>query len=179
MLKLVACVFLILGFSLIVHATPQQPDILIYQNKSYGLYSAPLESYYKDYVTRPAFKIKQDEDWISNNWRGYIATWEIKNDFLYLVKIDAWICTNEERLANKCRRAELKELFGEKYIDDRVLANWFSGELSISEGRRVDESSRYNPMREKETILTVEHGKVIKSTKVNHTVKKGSLFPSG
>jgi len=73
-------------------ATAQAPDVLIYNGKTYDLFSNPLEDFYgEDESKRPKFWVAPDT-MSSGNWRGYVATWEIIDDKLYLSKIDSWFC---------------------------------------------------------------------------------------
>ena len=62
--------------------TAQAPDWLIYRNERHRLYSNPLEQYLRSAANRPHFRA-----WSSANWRGYIATWEFRDEFLYLTDL--------------------------------------------------------------------------------------------
>ena len=74
----------------------------------------------------------------NGNWRGYGATWEIESKVLYLREIDAVICNFQEFISKKCKKAELRELFGDKYVNGMVKADWYSGELRIPDGRQLE-----------------------------------------
>lgn len=54
--------------------------------------------------------------------RGYNAIWEIHEDCLYMVAIDAWI---------HGMKADLRMIFPDRFKDGRVKADWFTGELSL------------------------------------------------
>ena len=59
--------------------TAQSPDILFRDRQRYSLLSNPLESYFSDDRPRPKFLgIRTD------NWRGYVAQWEIDEGCLFL-----------------------------------------------------------------------------------------------
>jgi hypothetical protein len=163
-------VFLIFPLT-VAAATPQAPDKLIYEGQLYHLYSNPLESYYESRKDRPSFFINPDPRQISTGlWRGYIATWKIEGGALYLVEIESWIC--DESQNNKCRRADLKELFGAKYRDGKVEADWYSGELKLPLGEILRHVwLGYSSIYEKEIILKVESGKVVGKELIDNTKK--------
>lgn len=152
-------------------ATPQAPDKLIYEGQTYELFSNPLESYYEGRKDKPRFFISPDPKHILTGlWRGYIATWKIEGGALYLVEIDSWIC--DESQNNKCRRADLKELFGAKYRDGKVEADWYSDELKLPLGKMLRSVwLGYSSIYEKEIILKVESGKVVGKELIDNTKK--------
>jgi len=68
--------------------SPQVPDILIYKGDTLSLFSNPLEPYLKS-------KGFEDNDRGCNSsacWRGYVATWVLRNDSLFLMSIKS--CSN-------------------------------------------------------------------------------------
>ncbi len=131
--------------------------------------SSPLEAFYN-------YKLPELEDsddnklpkfWSkpniisSGNGRGFIATWEIINDKLYLTKIDSWFCRKSIRTKNGCRRVTLRDLFGNKVVSGRVSASWYSEELEVTYGERLLYASEPNlPVFEYGMIFEVENGKV-------------------
>ena len=149
-------------------ATPQAPDVLVYKDRTYRLFANPLESFYKDRETRPRFFF-QPNQLSSGNWRGYIATWTIEDNFLYLVKIDGWICNSG---STGCREVELASLFGTRYRNGKVKADWFSGDLRMPEGEMLEYVHLgYESVFERELIVTVDSGKVVKESTVDNTKK--------
>jgi hypothetical protein len=150
-------------------ATPQAPDKLIYKGKTYKLFANPLESFYKEDKARPSFQI-EPRTWSSGNQRGYVATWEVKDGTLYLTGIDSWIC--ESPVSDKCKKADLKELFGEKYQDAGVEADWFWGELRMPEGEVLRYVHLgYVSLYERDLILKVESGKIVGEEVIDNTKK--------
>lgn len=113
--KLFFIVFLV--FSVIkIFATEQQPDILVYKNETLYLetgwgHPSPLETYFIQNDINSPFRMLS-----TANYRGFIATWEIKKDKLYLSYID-----NEESKEN-----QLEKIF-KNSNDKEIFANWFSG----------------------------------------------------
>ncbi len=167
--KVLLITIALLSFSVSSFATPQAPDKLIHKGKLFNLFASPLESFYKGDKSRPKFMI-EPRTWHSDNQRGYVATWEVRDNFLYLVEIESWIC--EPPSSDNCKRADLKELFGERYQDGRVKAEWFSGELRMPEGKVLQYVHMgYVSLYERDTILTVESGKIVGEKMIDNTKK--------
>lgn len=104
----------------------------------------------------------------TGNWRGYIATWKIENGLLYLVKLDAWICRDWNE--NTCRKVNLRRLFGKRYRDDKILADWFSGVLRMPDGKILQYVHMgYGSVYEREITLEVTSGKVVAESTVDNT----------
>jgi hypothetical protein len=164
----VALLFTLLHTSAL--ATAQSPDVLIYENKVYDLFANPLESFYKDGAGRPGFQI-QPGVVSTGNWRGYTAIWEVEGDSLLLRGVDSWLC--DPRDSENCRRADLKELFGEKLRGNRVEATWFSGELRIPDGKMLQYVHMgYGSVYERDIILTVRAGRITNKSVVDNTKRK-------
>jgi hypothetical protein len=83
-----------------IFATAQDPDLLIYNGKTYDLFSNPLENFYDGNKSkRPKFWVEPNSV-SSGNWRGYVATWEIIDDKLYCHRhSSAKLCTFGARLS--------------------------------------------------------------------------------
>lgn len=101
--------------------------------------------------TRPKFQVS-----VTSCWRGYIATWEIKNDALYLVGIDARLEDGSKVL--------VENLFPNS--QKQVKAVWYSGELVIPRGKMLEYvhlgyASRY----EQYLVISIKNGNVV-DTKV-------------
>ena len=169
--KVLLSILLLTVFSPDVYATGQQPDVLIYDGKTYHLFSNPLEDYYPDEDKRPQFMVGPYTS-SSGNWRGYVATWEIIGDRLYLSKIDSWFCGaySRSRRNKGCRRVTLPELFGKKVVHGRVLASWFSGELRVPDGKRLEYVHMgYGSVYERDILFEVKAGRVLKREVVDNT----------
>ena len=61
-------------------------------------------------------------------WRGYIGTWEILDDRLYLIKLSGVLKDGTE--------ACLWTIFPD--FPDRVFAHWYSGMLRIHQGKLLE-----------------------------------------
>ncbi len=58
---------------------------------------------------------------------GYLGTWEIQHDRLYLIEIKAGF--------DKENKTSLQDLF--PGFSERVFAHWFTGELRIPDGEQL------------------------------------------
>jgi hypothetical protein len=105
--------------------TAQFREILHYKTKVYHLDSEPLESYFELLDNRRIFLVGQ----CTACYRGYVGTWEIENDKLYLIGLKAF---TEEEIEEKTEILEL--IFPNQ---KKVFAGWFSGEIKILQGKEV------------------------------------------
>ena len=125
--------------------------------------SNPLETFYENRV-RPNFMIRPHRV-NSANWRGYLATWEIVNNELYLSEIDSYLCLTEQ---DECERVTLKALFGDRWINSKVKADWYTGDLSIGDGKRLFLKGTIEEFYERTITLKFKAGLVIGTTTTNN-----------
>lgn len=87
--------------------------------------------------------------------RGYVATWEIRDETLYLTAIDAVVRT-ERGVAS----ITLAEAF--PWAGETIAATWFSGEVRCPEGRlRRYVHHAFASEYERERILYFENGRLL------------------
>lgn len=151
-------IMLIVFFCLFIKgiATVQSKDRLIYKSDTLYINNYPLDTLIKIF---PAFD-KRIQNYSKSScvssacWRGYIATWSIQSDSLYLVK-----------LINGCEDItfKLNRLFKKrKTIQAKIFADWFSGEISAQydfKMLRFGSFERYMPT--KLLIARIADGKII------------------
>ena len=121
MRKVILLIFVLLFVK--TSATEQTGDRLIFKSDTIHIYTYPLDSLIKIF---PPFekRILNYSNIICESsacWRGYIGTWTIQNDSLYLSK-----------LTNGCEdyTFKLNRLFRKrKTIKGKIFADWFSGEI--------------------------------------------------
>jgi hypothetical protein len=155
-------------------ATAQVPDIITFEGKKRPLLTNPLESYFKE-GERPKFHTRPGGV-VTSNWRGYVATWEIEGDTLYLVGLDSWVC--KDFRSENCKKADLLELFGENFKDGKVKADWFTGDLRIPDGELLQYVHMgYGSVYERDIILSVAAGKVTGKEVFDNTKKKMDSAP--
>ena len=162
-MKRILFCLLVMFLPSIIFATFQKPDIIYITNIKYELLTNPLELYYiNSSIKRPDFKLCKMIS--SANLRGYIATWIIRNKQLYLKNIDSCI-------SNK--KVSLKILFPNNNFSKKISATWFSGKLRIPlEKRIIGDMGKYESLYEKELIITVKFGKIIKNKITDNTELK-------
>lgn len=125
--------------------TAQQPDILIYKGIRLSLFANPLEDYYAQNPPRPDFGCRS-----TANDRGYVATWGIESDMLYLEDIDSEAC-------------HFKALLGSG--GKKVRASWLSGILHVPLGDELQYVHQgYFSTYEYSLFLKIEKGLVTEST---------------
>ena len=109
-------IFFIVFLAVKIFATEQVPDILIYKHEKLYLqtgwgHPSPFETYFLQNNIDSPFKMLS-----TANYRGFIASWEIKGDKLYLTYIDD----------KKSKSNQLHKIF-KNTKSNAVFANWFSG----------------------------------------------------
>jgi hypothetical protein len=116
---------------LTLFATEQTPDRLILKADTIYIDTYPLEQLMEsDSILRKRIFEYSDTTCMSSGcWRGYVAIWKIENEKLFLVK-----------LVNGCEDYDfrLENVFGNKKVENnKVFANWFSGNLYSSFGQHL------------------------------------------
>jgi hypothetical protein len=147
-----------------VFGTPQETDVIFYENKVLPLYTLPLSDYYKT-RTEPNFQMRPGFQ-STANWRGYIAYWEINDESLYLRGIESFVCQK-----SSCRKADLKDLFGEKCVAGKVWADWYTGKLVIFDGQSKEIPNVIGVIYERTIELKIEAGKVTEKTVIDNWKK--------
>ncbi len=109
------------------NATMQIPDILIYKSDTVYIYQFPFEAYIQKDLTLYKKIFNHDEfTYSSSCWRGYMATWHLENDSLFLGEL-----SNTEGTY----KFNLDELFNSNQLrNGRVFANWYNGEINAQFG---------------------------------------------
>jgi len=136
-------------------ATSQMPDILIYNGDTLSLFANPLEQLYDNDSIRPKFFGGNEGCESTACWRGYQAEWIIIDENLYLTGIYS-CCYYEDSI-----KADLKKLFGNKFINGRVKADWFTGDIIAPQGKLLYYIHMdYESLYEKEIEFQVKNGKL-------------------
>lgn len=135
--------------------TAQLGEILLYKEEYFRIATEPLNQYLKN---------RTDISFISYStacWRGYFGSWEIIDDKLYLIELNANIKGNIA--------IELSYLFPD---ENKVFANWFSGEIKVPQGEMLEYvHAGYGAIFEKDLILVVENGVLINEYVINNSVE--------
>src|SRR5258708_6895104 len=135
----------------------QTPDIIIVNGQKLDLYSNPLEQYWiRLDKKRPAFHPTPSCK------RGYVATWEIRNMALCLRSVEGDVEKKSLLFGNKLVKYNVTMITSDAKKSP-VKAEWFSGKLRIPRGNRTAyEHHGYDSRFEREIIITVDRGTVIK-----------------
>lgn len=137
-------------------ATTQAPDVIIIEGKNESLNTNPLAPY----LSAHPKVIPKADDPSMENWRGYVATWEILDGKLLLRKIDVTF-RNPKAPPNEDPRI-VKNVIHKIFPDSKdIVAAWYSGVLVIPRGKlvkyvHIGSGSTY----EGYTIVTVNKGVV-------------------
>lgn len=154
--------FFLLGVSS-VFATAQIPDKIIIEGKEYKLHSNPLEEFFEKYPE------KRPRGGIGSTalWRGYVATFEVKNDELYLKDIAVQERDKEAKDSFKTIWRSVKsEVFPEK---DEVKIDWITGILVIPYGKIKNYVHMgYGSSYSKYILLEIEKGSVNEVRKLKY-----------
>jgi len=146
----------------IVFATAQFGDRLIYKGETVSIFSNPLESYFNEKNPRPNDLFKFS---CTACWRGYIATWKIDNNYLYLIKLVEGTCDSN------AKEIQLSKVFPDS--KGPIKATWFTGTLRIPRGKRLSYVHMgYGSIYEKDLFMTFEKGKLIEENLVDNTKKE-------
>ena len=144
----------------------QKADLIVVDGVQMELYSNPLEEFWtRRHKKHPSFYE------VDVCRRGYIATWEIRENQLFLIDIDG-IVEKQSFFGRKSVKCTLKMLFP-KSGKAGIKADWFSGKLRIPRGKMTQyEHSGYDSRFEKELILTIENGNLLKMATLDYTQRR-------
>ena len=113
--------------------TMQIADTVIYNDVTHeaGAYCADL---FEPYLEKHHIELFAD---CSALWRGYIATWKIENDMLYLIEIYANVIGAKGHI--KGNENTIQSLLSDEAVSmdyffpdqSKVFADWYSGNLPV------------------------------------------------
>ena len=165
-------------------ATSQEKDILKFDGSEYQITVFPLEespTRLNESPLKVNLRTEPNNSMRSSNYRGYVATWEIKDKKLYLVDIDGWIqkyshtereyLSDDEEYPKRFRskvhytyeKATLELLFPQQVVDEKVFTSWFSGELYTGGYRpaaKLSEEFIENQKSRAELIFQITNGNI-------------------
>jgi len=144
-------------------ATAQYPDNIIFEGKEYMLHSNPMETYFEKYPDkRPKGGIMS-----TALWRGYVATFIVKENELYLENIEIEVREKKSKKSYKYKwKSVIKDLIKE---GEELKIDWITGILVIPHGKiknyvHMGYASTYSNY----ILLEVEKGKVNKTKKMKY-----------
>ena len=103
--------------------TAQIAERLRYQGEDVAMCTNPLSDYFAMGGTNPRF-----ESNCTALWRGYVGSWEIIDDRLYLIGLNGTLEDGTD--------ASLATIF--PGFPDRVFAHWYSGTIRLPQGKQLE-----------------------------------------
>jgi hypothetical protein len=135
--------------------TAQLAERLHYDGQEWPMLSLPLESYFAHGGQRPAL-----QDVTTALWRRYVGSWELVGGRLYLVGLQGQLADGGE--------LTLERLF--PGFPNRVFAHWFSGDLRLTAGRRVNYVHQgFQSTYERELWIAVRRGVIAGQCQREHS----------
>lgn len=129
---------------------PQVPEKLVYGDRRCDLpFEQPLESWFEQHGNRPAFYVPH-----TALWRGYVGTWELDNDHLFL--------TDLEGMLENGQVINLQTVF--PHATGRIPADWYSGTFKLPQGELQNAICiGYSSVYEGYLVLDIKAGKIVAS----------------
>lgn len=157
-------------------ASPQSPDLLIYNGDTTRVYTLLLEKYFNQIkknndVDGQLFGFNFRDGATLNCWRGYQAIYKIENDSLFLEQIT--FCNEfyySDSIDIKESKRRIKDIFGEKVKDGKVLIDWYSGNLSFSKPGSVilRWDGVFYTSYEEEILIEISKGNILNITEIKN-----------
>jgi hypothetical protein len=142
-------------------ATAQVPDYLIYKDDTLAIFANPLEA--REDIDSLRSEILYE--FSTACWRGYVAQWSIIDDQLYLVGF----------LPEGIR--DLKEIFGNEFVEGKVKADWFSGKIISPQGKELYYVHMgYESLYERELEFKFDKGKLLDIKEHDNSTSKQSSY---
>jgi hypothetical protein len=169
-LKLIFALALIVFCAGKSFATAQYPDKIFYNGKEYLLHTNPLEKYFNQ------FPEKRPKNGLVSTalWRGYVATFEIKDGGLFLKDIE--ILVRKKNSDEKSFETEWKSVLSEVFPDkEKLKLDWFTGLLVLPHGKLVQYVHMgYASTYENYILLEISDGEFKRALEFDH--KKYTAF---
>lgn len=151
--------------------TAQLPDLLIYKGDTLEIIANPLESYPSVDSLRSVMFGNDFGMEPTNCWRGYQAVWELKGNELYLV--DILSCRYDEDK----KKVNLQSLFGIKFINGKVKAEWLTANIISRSGKLIYyEHMGYGSIYEKEIEFQFKAGVLVNSKVYDNSKSRVSEY---
>jgi hypothetical protein len=144
--------------------TAQFPENLIIDDTTEAMCTEPLEQYFDLTGKRPEFFSVS-----TACWRGYIGTWRITDERLYLIEIKGKVINQGP--------VTLNDLF--PGYPTMVFAHWFNGVIRVPKGRRLEYVHMgYASRFEYDLLVSIRKG-VVHSRSLRDNGKAAEGSPEG
>jgi hypothetical protein len=133
--------------------TAQASEILNYEGQAIALCEEPLAGYFNLIKMEPPFVFTS-----TALWRGYVGSWEITQNRLYLVGLKGWI--------DGGRQVDLSFIFPD--YPRLVFAHWVTGRLRATRGELLEYVHQgYASTYEQDVFFDFDGG-ILKSVEVRN-----------
>jgi hypothetical protein len=122
----------------------QIKDSITIKGIKYSLYTTPLDSYWTKRNPKPGIRVVR-----TSCRRGYIATWELSDNCLYIINMIFYA-------PGKDRGLDYVFPFNTR----KIMADWFTGELQIPIGDELDSAVIWDTVFDSDWFIKVKRGKV-------------------
>lgn len=163
MRKLMTLMFLFCGLT--AFATIQTSDLIIYRGETYRLETNPLETYFEKYPDkRPMTGFKS-----STLWRGYVATFEIVDNQLFVKDIKIMVADGASEGSAYKWRSVYQDIFPNQ---EGVKVDWLSEVLVTPVGKPIKDTRLslvgFAPNYKKYTLFVIDKGDLQKVETVRY-----------
>lgn len=176
MIKLCLVILTVIYTSLVVSASPQIPDYIVYEKDTVQTYNLILERYLQmhDTVrTHQLWGLNFRDGATINCWRGYQAIYKIQNDSLFLVAIISCGELKNGEFNRSQSMVRINSIFGRQFENGKVFIDWFDGKISLPLSNNVLRwDGIFNTIFEKEKVLSVSKGLLINIAEVCNYVDR-------
>lgn len=146
-----------------VFATAQIPDNILYNGKEYSLHSNPLESFFEKHPDKkPVGGVMS-----TALWRGYVATFEVRDSQLFLKEINIQYrdTTAEDDYSYKSRNV-IDEVFPNQA---NIKVVWMTGLIVIPHGKLVNYVHMgYGSTYKKYILLEINKGDLVQERRFDY-----------
>lgn len=175
-LRSIIMVSLFLLHPFIANATGSASDIIYINGVQWGFLEKPIAS--MDSVSYFKFMdfLPKKRCYSTANWEGYTGYWTIKDQQLYLLKVEVEMYENEddESYILTLDADTLKSIFAPYYTQDGIFAQWFSRDARAAKGKAIRyQHADFNRNLEEEYIMTIRNGKVLNEKHWHNSRKAG------
>jgi hypothetical protein len=179
--------FPLLLISICTFGTAQIPDRLVYKGDTLSLFSCPLGSFPDQELLSFKNMFAGKSCFNTSCWRGYVATWKIEDNKLYLTEIrNSCYPTSEDYVrvayntagANIGKEfADLSTLFPGRFENGRVFADWVNDKLSSPKGKMLYYiHDGFESIFEKEDEFTIKNGLLLSIHEFDNSGTKQSEY---
>lgn len=144
--------FIIIGILIFIQncfSMEDNPDYIIIHGDTLETWEFPLESYFKT-KSRPDFLFADASD-KEYNLKSYVAYWELRNDSLFLEKVNV-----------NSKEIPLIRIFKDSAANCEFFASWYNSSITTQRGKRIA-----GLLNEYENIFSFKNGK-LSGEETNH-----------